>query len=153
MRFLLAILTLYVILLPFFPQIIQSAILYFVSLLVRLAPIFLVVILLMALTNYFFSPKSVLKGKKGWITAIVGGILSSGPIYVWYPFLAELKEKGTFTYGQIACFLYNRAVKIPLIPIMAAYFGWKYVFVLTALMVAASVIQGLIIDKLMEVKT
>ncbi len=62
----------------------------------------------MVIANYFITPKFVFKyfDKKGankWLFAIIGGILSEGPIYVWYPLLADLKEKG-FGYGFVACF-------------------------------------------------
>ena len=82
---------------------------------------------------------------------IVAGILSTGPIYVWYPLLAEFKEKGV-GYGYMATFLYNRAIKIPLLPVAVLYFGIKYVVVLTALMVLFSVIQGVLIDRLVPVE-
>jgi len=52
----------------------------------------------------------------------------------------------------IACFLYNRAIKIPLLPIAFFYFGWKYVLILSFIMIIMSFIQGILINKLMEVK-
>jgi len=61
------------------------------------------------------------KGIKKWIFVIIGGVLSTGAIYMWYPFLADLKDKG-LNYGLISCFLYNRAIKIPLLPLMVFYF-------------------------------
>ncbi|WP_231288465.1 hypothetical protein [Methanococcus maripaludis] len=111
----------------------------------------------MALSDYFITPKVVTKylvenGIKKWIFVIIGGILSSGPIYMWYPLLADLKDKG-MTHGLIACFLYNRALKIPLLPIAVLYFGWKYIAILSLVMIFMSIIQGIIIDKLMGVKS
>ena len=85
------------------------------------------------------------------VFVIIGGILSSGPIYMWYPLLADLKHKG-LSYGLIACFLYNRAIKIPLLPLAIIYFSWRYLFILTFVMIFMSILQGLIINKLMEVK-
>ena len=85
-----------------------------------------------------------------WFLTIVLGIISTGPIYMWYPLLADLKEKG-MSYGLIACFLYNRAIKIPLLPVMMLYFNLKYIFLLFLLMVIVSVIQGIFVDKIMEV--
>lgn len=108
----------------------------------------------MSITNYFITPKLVTKyfkesGIKKWIFVTVGGILSTGPIYMWYPLLAELKEKGV-TYGSIATFLYSRAIKIPLFPVIIFYFGFKYVVILTVIMISVSIIQGLIINKIVK---
>jgi uncharacterized membrane protein YraQ (UPF0718 family) len=110
----------------------------------------------MTLSNYLITPEFIIKhlrgkGFKKWFFMIVGGILSSGPIYMWYPLLADLKKKG-LSYGLIACFLYNRAIKIPLLPLAIIYFGWQYIFVLTIIMIIVSITQGILINKLMEVK-
>jgi uncharacterized membrane protein YraQ (UPF0718 family) len=110
----------------------------------------------MIFSNYFITPEFILKhikekGIRKWFYVIIGGILSSGPIYMWYPLLADLKHKG-LNYGLIACFLYNRAIKIPLLPLAVLYFGWKYVIVLSFVMIAMSIVQGILIDHVMEIK-
>ena len=69
---------------------------------------------------------------------------------MWYPLLNDLQKQGVKN-GFIATFLYNRAVKIPLLPVMILYFELKYVILLTAVMVLISVIQGLVVEKIMEV--
>ena len=84
-------------------------------------------------------------GVKGWLLAITMGIVSHGPIYTWYPLLKELRNHGMRT-GLLAVFLYNRAVKIPLLPIMIYYFGVVFVVVLTVYMIIASVIEGKLIE-------
>jgi len=128
---------------------------FFSKILVKIIPIFIIVFILMIILNYTISTKKLTKymgkesGIKAWLIAIFGGIISHGPIYMWYPLLADLKEKG-LKYGLIACFLYNRAVKIPILPLMIFYFSLKYVIILTIVMVLMSVIQGIIIDKLMK---
>jgi len=48
--------------------------------------------------------------------------------------------------GLIAVFLYNRAVKIPLLPLMIYYFGAVFAVALTFYTVLASVIEGKIIE-------
>jgi len=73
------------------------------------------------------------------------GILSHGPIYVWYPLLKDLKEHGMRT-GLVTVFLYNRAIKIPLLPIMIFYFGISFVIILSIYMIIASIFQGKIIE-------
>jgi uncharacterized membrane protein YraQ (UPF0718 family) len=110
----------------------------------------------MFLTNLLIKKETIIKylkkGKiKKWIFVIIGGILSSGPIYMWYPLLADLKEKGLDS-GLIACFLYNRAIKIPILPVFLLYFPLKFVLILSMLMIIMSVFQGIIINKFMEVK-
>ena len=131
----------------------DSSLGYFSNLLVKIIPIFFLVFVLMSIMNYFFTPKFVAKhlrekGIKKWFFVVIGGILSTGAIYMWYPLLADLKSKG-LNYGLISCFLYNRAIKIPLLPLMVFYFSLKYVIVLGVVMVIMSVVQGIIINKLM----
>ena len=127
------------------------------TLFVKITPIICLVFVLMSLANYFIKPRFILKhlkekGIKKWFFAVVGGIISLGPIYVWYPLLKDLRDKG-LDEGLIACFLYNRSIKIVVLPLAIFYFGASYVIILCSVMIVASVTQGLLIDKLMgEVK-
>ncbi len=68
--------------------------------------------------------KLVSEEKKNWIIYGVAGILSAGAIYLWYEILSELRKKG-LRYEYIALFLYERAIKIPLLPLQIALLGWK----------------------------
>ncbi|MEF8849064.1 MAG: permease [Candidatus Thermoplasmatota archaeon] len=117
----------------------------------NIVPVLVVVIFLMGLVNYFLKPKKVSKylgkksGFKGWFLSALFGILSHGPIYIWYPLLKNLRDQGMKT-GLVAVFLYNRAVKIPLLPVMIFYFGVLFVFLLCIYMVIASIFQGVIIE-------
>jgi uncharacterized membrane protein YraQ (UPF0718 family) len=119
----------------------------------RIAPILLLVFGVMFLTNLFFQSNRVVRflgagsGLKGWMLAIAGGIVSSGPIYMWYPLLSDLKEKG-MKDSLIAAFLYNRAIKIPLLPMMVYYFGWNFALVLSIYMVLFSVADGVLVQSL-----
>lgn len=154
--FLIIILLIYLLLFIFRQDLFSSSLNFFYNILLKIIPVFILVFVLMSLTNYFITPKFVIKhlGEKGikkWFFIIVGGILSTGPIYMWYPLLADLRDRG-LSYGLIACFLYNRAIKIPLLPIALFYFGWKYILILCFVMIVISVIQGMSINKLMEVK-
>jgi uncharacterized membrane protein YraQ (UPF0718 family) len=121
--------------------------------LANVIPVLLIVILFMGITNYFFKPKAVVRylgkesGFKGWLIAILAGILSHGPIYIWYPFLKELQQKGMRT-GLIAVFLYNRAIKIFLLPLLIYYFGVVYSIVLLMALIIASVVEGKMIEVL-----
>ena len=80
-------------------------------------------------------------GIKGVALSVAAGIISTGPIYAWYPLLKDLKEKGAGD-SSIAIFLYNRAVKPFLLPVMVTYFGWLYVVTLIILTILASVVIG-----------
>jgi len=126
-----------------------------IRLTVRIAPILLVVFVVMLLTNLFFDNKIVFRflgkgsGFRGWTVAIVGGIVSSGPIYMWYPLLSDLKEKG-MRDCLIATFLYTRAIKIPLLPMMVHYFGWDFTLALSIYMVLFSVVNGVIVQRLTQ---
>lgn len=119
-------------------------------------PLILVFILLVV-TTYYVRPESVIKhlgkdaGAKGWVWSILGGILSTGPIYLWYPLLNELQQHGVRD-GYIAAFIYNRAVKPALLPVFIMYFGIVYVVVLTVIMIIASIFQGVVMEKLLEVQ-
>ena len=121
------------------------------DILIRIIPVLFLVILFMALINYFLHPKTVAKyagegsGIKGWFLAISAGIISHGPIYVWYPLLKELRDRGMRS-GLIAAFLYSRAIKIPLLPLLVYYFGALFVVVLLPYIVIASLIEGEIIE-------
>lgn len=59
---------------------------------------------------------------------MVAGVLSAGPAYAWYTLLAGLRGQD-MRRALVAAFLYARAVKLPLLPIMAHYFGMAYTVV------------------------
>ncbi|HEX32831.1 MAG TPA: hypothetical protein ENG01_00265 [Candidatus Aenigmarchaeota archaeon] len=119
--------------------------------LVKLSYVIFIVFAVMAVTNKYITPEWIQRhiveahAAKRWIVAVITGILSTGPIYMWYPLLKNLREKG-IDYGFIATFLYNRAVKIPMLPVIVYYFGWVYTVILTVVMIFVSVFQGLIIE-------
>ena len=105
------------------------------------------VLVLMILLNLFLRPAQITRflgkgaGIKGILLPAAAGIISMGPIYAWYPLLKDLRGKGAGN-SPIAIFLYNRAVKPFLLPVMIGYFGWAYVVILTILTILASVAIG-----------
>ncbi len=154
--FLVSIIFIYFLFFLFNKEVYLSSLNFFNDIILKIIPIFILVFVLMSIFNYFITSDFVIKylkekGIKKWFFVIIGGILSSGPIYMWYPLLADLRNKG-LNYGLIACFLYNRAIKIPLIPLAIIYFNWQYIVILLIVMVFASVVQGILLNKLMEVK-
>lgn len=151
-NFLLVIIAIYAILLIFFPLKAEIALKEAGSLLVKISPILLLVIILTALINYFTNPQQLSKnlsedsGIKAWLITLLAGILSHGPMYAWYPLIKELKQKG-LRNSLIAMFFYARAVKLPLLPIMIDYFGLEYTIILNLYIIIGSILQGLIIEK------
>jgi len=123
----------------------------------KIIPIFFLILGVMVLVNLFFTPERVKKhlgkdaGLKGWFYAMIFGILVSGPPYALYPMLKEMKKHGLRT-SYLSAFLYNRNVKIPLIPAMIYYFGWTYMLVMTVLVIIFSIISGLIMEKIVGEK-
>jgi len=127
----------------------------FGTILYKIIPIFTLVIVLTALINYFLKPKQVMKyfgkdsGKKGLIYALIGGVLSHGPMYAWYPMLDDMRKHG-LKYGLIANFMYARAVKLPLLPFMIGLFGLTFTVIVNVYILIFAVIQGKVIDFLMK---
>ena len=125
----------------------------FLKIIRQIAPILLVVYLIMLLTNYFIDNQRLQKymsenaGYKAWVISILAGIISVGPIYIWYPFLKDLQNKG-IKDKYLATFLYNRGIKLQWLPVLLLYFGWKYAIVLLIVMTVLSVLQGIITEKL-----
>ncbi len=155
-KFLILVILVYIFILIFNSNLFLESIEFSKKIFLDVALIFVIIFVLMALSNYFITPKFIIKhlkerGIKKWFFTIVGGMLSSGPIYMWYPLLGDLKKKG-LSDGLIACFLYNRAIKIPLLPIAITYFSLKYIIVLIIVMIIFSIIQGIMLNKLMREK-
>ncbi len=128
-----------------------SSVNIFLNMLIPLSMIFV----LMLLINLFLNPARVAKffgkgsGVKGIILSAAAGIISTGPIYAWYPLLKDLREKGAGD-SSVAIFLYNRAVKPFLLPVMVAYFGWVYVVILTILTILGSIVIGYSLSALIK---
>lgn len=139
------------------PALLRNALSFLGRLVFRIVPVLMLVFGIMFLANLLFDPRRIAKvlgkqsGLKGWLLAISGGIISAGPIYMWYPLLSDLKEKG-MKDSLIAAFLYNRAIKIPLVPMMVYYFGWPFTIVLSIYMVLFSVANGVIVERLTRVQ-
>ena len=149
--FLVSVIFLYFLLFFFDPGGIYNSLKVTGNILIQIIPVLLFVILFMAVIDYFLHPKTVAKyvgegsGTKGWFLAIFTGITSHGPIYIWYPLLKDLRDQG-MRNGLIAAFLYSRAIKIPLLPLMVYYFGLLFVVVLLPYIVIASFVEGEIIE-------
>lgn len=110
-------------------------------------PLFLFIIVLTTLINYFLNPSLITKhigkdsGKKGIIYALLGGIISHGPMYAWYGILQELREKGAKD-ELLIIFLYSRAIKIPMIPFSIAVFGTLFTILISLYILLFSLLQA-----------
>jgi len=119
----------------------------------KIIPIIAIVLCFTAAIKFFISPNKISKylgresGISGFLIAAVAGLISHGAVYLWYTLLQELHKKG-MSKGLMAVFLYNRAVKIPLIPIMIHYFSLKFVILLTFYTIISSFVLGIAIDLL-----
>lgn len=126
------------------------AVKYGSGILLMILPIMLVVLLIMAVIDFFLKEEKIShllgaeSGLKGFSIAAFAGIMSHGPIFAWYPMLDNLKKKG-MSLGLVAVFLYTRAIKIPLVPLLVLYFGWKFVLIWFLYLVLASFLLGKII--------
>jgi len=125
------------------------------QLLEKVIPILVFVFVLIFLFNLWLKPELVVKylskqsGIKGWLLVIGAGMISMGAIYMWYPLLSDLKEKG-MDNSLIATFLYNRAIKLQLLPFLIYYFGWTFTIIMTVYMIIFSVINGWVVDILVD---
>lgn len=123
----------------------------FAGILRQIIPVLVLVFTLMFLIDLCVKPKAIAKhlgsesGVKGWVLAIVAGIIATGPIYVWYSMLADFQKKGMRT-ALAGVFLYTRSVKLPLLPLMVYYFGVLYTTVLSTYLIIFSVACGMVCE-------
>jgi uncharacterized membrane protein YraQ (UPF0718 family) len=131
----------------------SQALSFFAKVMYKVLPALVIVFLLLLAADLLIEPKWIKRnmgreaGIKGWLIAAVGGVLATGPIYAWYALLHELREKG-MRAPLAAVFLYSRAVKLPLLPLMVHYFGTTYTLVLCLYLLGFSIVNGLLMAKL-----
>lgn len=152
--FLLIVIVLYGITFLFDSQLALNALELAEKLLYRLIPVLFLVFTLIFLSNLLIRPDWVRSnvgqesGLKGWVVAVISGILSVGPIYPWYALLKDLKAKGMRT-ALIAVFLYNRGIKLPLLPLMIHYFGLAFTLILAGYLTLFSLFTGVVMEKIL----
>jgi len=135
------------------PQAATQAFNLFTHVIAQILPVLGLVFLLLLAANLLLEPKRIKRylgrgsGLKGWSIALSGGVLSIGSIYPWYAMLSELQKKGMRT-ELIAAFLYSRAIKLPLLPLMIHYFGAVYTLVLCLYLIVFAIINGILVEKL-----
>ncbi len=155
--FLLLTVIFYFILYLYKPELILSSLEHFLGLLKSVVPILIAVMLFMWILDVLVSPQQIQKilgkqsGIRGWLISIIGGILSHGPVYAWYPLLTNLQKQGTRP-AYIATFLYARSIKLPWIPMLAFYFGATYMLLFTLFLVILAPVVGWVTEKSLEWK-
>lgn len=133
----------------------RQALASFVVMLSEVAPVLVLVFVLTFLAERFLTPARTRawlgrgSGLRGWLLAMVAGVVSTGPVYTWYALLAELRDKGMRT-ALVAVVLYARAIKLPLLPLLAHYFGLRYMLSLSLLIAAFSILNGLLMERLLR---
>lgn len=149
-RFLLTVLAVYA-LVGFLDQgLVRVALGGFVGMLLRVLPILAVVFVVLLAINQI-GPERIRKllgresGWKGWLIAAAAGIFISGPPYLLYPMLGELRKQGVRD-AFLGVILYNRNVKIPFVPVMVYYFGAPYTLVLSTYIILFAFLNGKLLE-------
>jgi uncharacterized membrane protein YraQ (UPF0718 family) len=130
------------------PGLAMEALAFSFNMLDQAIPVLGIVFALIFLFELFLNPRRVeaylgaTSGLWGWAVAVGAGILATGPVYAWYALIGELRAKG-MKASLAAAFLYARAVKFPLLPLLIHYFGLTYTVVLSVYLVIAAVLSGL----------
>jgi len=154
-KFLIIVLVIYLVIALFNFSIIKDAFFDFLQMLIKIVPILVIVFVVMVLVNLYFTRDKIGKylgaesGIRGWLYAIISGILVSGPPYILFPLLGEIK-KGGMKNSLLAVFLYNRNVKIPFLPVMIYYFGLSFTVILSLYIIIFSILNGKLIGWLVK---
>jgi len=117
--------------------------------------VLLIVFVFMFILNILLQKKTIKdKIKKStnstkYIFSVIGWIFSTGPVYMWYPFLKQLKDNW-LNYGHIASFIYARAVKIPFLAVMIFYFGLKYTIIFNTVLICLAFLVWMLINLILN---
>lgn len=153
LRFLFIVIFLYCFLALFNAKNVIEASISNLSLIYSLLPIFGLIILITALLHYYVKPKQIVKhigkesGVKGIFYALISGVLSHGPLYMWYGVLNDMRKAGA-KESLLITFFYARAVKLPILVFMIDIFGLAFTIILSLYTLLASVAQGYLYDYL-----
>lgn len=135
------------------PDIAVQARAAFVRMAGSVGPVLLLVFALVFLVERFMTPERTRawlgrgSGRRGWLLALAAGVVSTGPVYAWYALLAGLRDKG-MRDALVAVALYARAIKLPLLPLLAHYFGFAYMLVLLLWLAVFALVTGALAERL-----
>jgi uncharacterized membrane protein YraQ (UPF0718 family) len=125
----------------------------FMDMAITIVPVLGLVFVLMFVAERFLTPARTRawlgrdSGMRGWLMALAAGMLSTGPVYAWYGVLAELRARGMRT-ALLAVVLYARAIKLPLLPLLAHYFGVTYMLVLSCCIALFAILNGWVMERI-----
>lgn len=89
-------------------------------------------------------------GLKGFLLAIFLGALPTGPLYVAFPLAAAMLKKGARRANIIVFLTAWACVKLPQELVEIQFMGIEFTIIRFGLTVVASVLMGLIIERVME---
>ncbi len=154
-KFLLAVTFIYIVFAIFDLDFTKVAFLQFIKTFTEILKILAMVFFVMFLVNLFVKPEAIRKhlgkdsGIKGWFYAIVGSILVSGPPYILFPFLGELRKHGVKD-SLLVVFLNNRNIQPVFLPVMIFYFGTPFTIIVSSYILLFSFINGLIVGEVLK---
>lgn len=117
------------------------------------------VMILTGLFNVFIPKEKIVKylGKTAGLKAIIFGILlgalPTGPLYVAFPLAQALLKKGARVSCIIAFLSAWACIKIPQEMVEIQFLGIKFMGLRLVLTIFFVIIMGVIIEKIMEIKT
>lgn len=123
-----------------------------ITVLIKIFPTILLILFITFLVNRYLEVNKIVKylgkdsGKRGLFYSVISGILISGPPYILFPLLKDLKEKG-MKESLIAIFLYNRNVKIPFLPLTIYYFGPAFTIIFSGYIILFSILNGFLVER------
>lgn len=135
------------------PDVAAQARAAFVRMAGSVVPVLVLVFALVFLVERFLTPERTRdwlgrdSGWRGWLLALAAGVVSTGPVYAWYALLAGLRGKG-MRDALVAVALYARAIKLPLLPLLAHYFGLAYMLVLSLWLAVFALVTGALAERL-----
>lgn len=124
---------------------------------INLLPMLGLVFSIIFIVNFFLKPELIKyhlghnSGIKGWIYASLGSIFISGPPYILFPMLKELRNQG-MKYSLIALFMNNRNVSPAFLPAMAYYFGINFTVIISVYILIFAFINAIIIGWALDKK-
>jgi len=119
----------------------------------RIVPVLVLVFGMLFVLNLWLTPERVRRwlgsssGGRGWAASAAAGVLSMGPVYAWYPLLADLRRQG-MRPALAAVFLYARAVKLQLLPLAVVCLGLEYAVMLNLAIAVAAFASGWLTERL-----
>lgn len=88
-------------------------------------------------------------GWRGLLAASAFGSVLVGPVYIIFPLLRMMRQHGA-RWAIITAVLTSWAVKLPMIPLEIQFLGWRFAALRSALVIAASIGLGMLVELLMS---